>query len=124
MRTMMRTACAVLGALTIAGCAGNRGGPAGGEGGEFLQVRVENDGTIPSHVRVFLVRDGGAEALVGTMSTLGTETLSVTMPEIGGTYYLRAEGTGYALTSRRISLRGNETITWDMRQNILRRGGR
>jgi hypothetical protein len=121
---MIRTAFAAVAALTMAGCAGNSAG-AGEGGGEFLRVTVENDGAIPTHIRLFLVKDGGEEIMVGTMSTLGTETLTVNAPIIQGSYYLRAAGgTNYALTSRRVTLRGGETITWDMRQNILRLGSR
>ena len=125
MKTMMRTAAAVLAALTMAGCAGNSvGGGDGGEG-EFLRVTVENDGTIPTQIRVFLVPGSGQETILGAMSTLGTETLTTRIPMIQGTYRLRAEGgTGYSLLSPRVSLRGNETITWDMRQNLVRLGSR
>jgi hypothetical protein len=124
MKTMRRTAFAVLAALTMAGCAGNRGG-GDGEAGEFLRVTVENDGTIPTQVRVYLLSSGGQETQVGTMSTLGTETLSTRLGMISGTYRLRAEGgTGYTLTSPGVQLRGNETITWNMRQNIVRLGSR
>jgi hypothetical protein len=126
MKTMMRTAYAVLAALVMAGCAGNaRGGDTGGDGeGEFLRVTVENDGAIPTQVRVYLVPGSGQVTLLGTMSTLGTETLTATLPMIQGLYQLRAEGgTGYSLVSPRVDLRGNEEITWDMRQNrILLRG--
>lgn len=129
MRTMMRTTFAALAALVLAGCAGNAAGesatPGDGSAGEFLRVTVENDGTIPTQVRVYLIPGSGQEAMVGTMSTLGTETLTTTLPMIQGSYRLRAEGgTGYSLLSPRVSLRGNETITWDMRQNIVRLGSR
>lgn len=127
MKTMMRTAFAVLAALTVAGCAANRAAGEGGEGGdgEFLRVTVENDGTIPTQVRIYLIPGTGQELQVGSMSTLGTETLTVRAPMIEGSYRLRAEGgTGYQLLSPRVSLRGNETITWDMRQNIVRLGSR
>lgn len=127
MKAMMRTACAAAAALVTAGCAGGAAGAgmAGDGEGEFLRVMVENDGTIPAHVRVFLIPSGGgAETLVGTMGTLGTETLTTTLPRIQGSYRLRAEGTGYTLTSPPVSLRGNETIRWDMRNNIVRLGSR
>ncbi|HEX6369594.1 MAG TPA: hypothetical protein VF006_11810 [Longimicrobium sp.] len=125
MKTMMRTAFAVLAALAVAGCAGNSAGGGDGDGGEFLRVTVENDGAIPTQVRVYLVPGAGQETMLGSMSTLGTETLTARMPMIEGSYRLRAEGgTGYSLTSPRVSLRGNETITWDMRQNIVRLGSR
>ena len=122
---MMRTAVAVLAAMTMAACAGNTAGE-GRDGGEqateVLRVRVENNGTIPSHIRVSLIPEtGGAAARLGTMSTLGEETLTARLPEINGTYRLRAEGgTGSVLNSPPISLRGNETIIWDMRLNAVR----
>ena len=123
MKNIMRTAVAALAVLSMSGCAAKSAG--GGGGGEFLRVTVENDGTIPTHARIFLVKEGGEEYMVGTMSTIGTETLTLRAPIIQGSYYLRAAGgTGYALNSRRVTLRGGETITWDMRQNILRLGSR
>lgn len=129
MRMMKRATVAVLAAFALAGCAGNTAGdsatPGDGAAGEFLRVTVENDGTIPTQVRVYLVPGTGQEAQLGAMSTLGTETLSITLPTIQGSYQLRAEGgTGYSLVSPRVSLRGNETITWDMRRNVVRLGSR
>jgi predicted small secreted protein len=123
--SMMRTAFAVLAAMTMAGCAGNTAGD-GRDGDEqpqeVLRVLVQNNGTIPTHVRVSLVPEaGGAAARIGTMSTLGEETLTARLPEINGTYRLRAEGgTGSVLHSPPVSLRGNETIIWDMRLNAVR----
>lgn len=123
MKTIRRMACAAFAVAALAGCAGNRAG--GEEGGEYLRVTVENDGTIPTQVRVYLISSSGQESQVGTMSTLGTETLGTRLPMIGGTYRLRAEGgTGYTLTSPGVQLRGNETITWNMRRNIVQLGSR
>src|SRR5688572_27584249 len=119
----IRTAFAVLATLALAGCAGNKGGDGEGGGGtEVLRVRVQNNGTIPSHLRITLVpAAGGAEERLGTMSTLAEETLTARLPEINGTYRLRAEGgTGNVMVSPPISLRGNETIIWDMRLNAVR----
>lgn len=124
MKAILRTACAALAALAMAGCAGNRGGGDGRQG-EFVRVVVENDGTIPTQVRVYLVSDSGQETSLGAMTSLGTETLTARLPMVQGSYRLRAEGgTRYSLTSPRVSLRGNETITWDMRQNIVHLGTR
>lgn len=124
MRGMMRTAAAAMAALVMAACAANTAGEGNGEGGEgeMLRVRVENNGTIPSHLRISLIPEaGGAATRVGTMSTLASETLTVRMDEINGTYRLRAEGgTGNVLVSPAVSLRGNETIIWDMRLNAVR----
>jgi hypothetical protein len=121
MKTSLRRAGAVVAALLLTACAGNRGAEGAGGDGEVLRVVVSNDGTIPTQVRIYLVQTGAAEMIVGTMSTLGTETLTARAPSIGGTYQLRAEGgTGYQLISPRVQLRGNETISWDMRRNIVR----
>ena len=96
MTSMMRTAFAALAVLVMAGCATKSAG-AGDGAGELLRVTVENDGAIPTHVRVFLVRQGGEEMMVGTMSTLGTETLTLNgrypglvLPAGGGGHRLRA----------------------------------
>lgn len=121
--TMMRTAFAALAALVLAACAGNKSGDGEGGGGtEVLRVRVQNNGTIPSHLRITLVpAAGGAAERLGTMSTLAEETLTLRLPEINGTYRLRAEGgTGNVLVSPPVNLSGNETIIWDMRLNAIR----
>lgn len=119
MRGMMRTAGAMLAALVMAACAGNAAG--NGEGGNMVRVVVQNDGAIPTQARIYLMPDaGGGQINLGTMSTLGTETLNGRIP-VGGTYQLRAEGgTGYVLTSPRIQLRVGDMVTWDMRQNTVR----
>lgn len=124
MKGMMRKAAAIA-LVALAACAGNpRGEGAGGDGGGSLRVVVQNDGTIPAQVRVYLVPSGGAEITLGSLSTLGTETLSTSAPLVRGSYVLRAVGgTNYQLTSPPVQLRGNETITWDMRRNIVRLGG-
>lgn len=120
---MMRTAFAALAALTIAGCAGNRRPEDGSERGEeSVWVMVENDGTIPTQVRVYLLRLGSQEMLLGTMATLGRETLTASTRDFEGTYRLRAESsTGYVLSSPAFHLRGNETIVWVMNRNLIRR---
>jgi hypothetical protein len=121
MRGMMRWAGAVLAVLVMAGCAGNRASEAAGAGEDFVRVVVQNDGTIPTQVRVYLVPLSGGEINVGTMSTLGSETLTARAPVIRGRYVLRAEGgTGYRLTSPAVQLRGSDTVVWDMRLNQVR----
>ena len=121
MRGMMRWAGAVLAALVVAGCAGNPRGGQGGDGEDVVRVVVQNDGTIPTQVRIFLVPVSGAEVSVGSMSTLGSETLLARAPLIRGRYVLRAEGgTGRPLISPAIQLRAGDTVIWNMRLNQVR----
>jgi hypothetical protein len=121
MRGMMRWAGAMMAVLVMAGCAGNQAGAGAGSGEDFVRVVVNNDGTIPTQVRVYLVPLSGPEINVGAMSTLGSETLTARAPVIQGRYTLRAEGgTGYRLTSPAVQLRGSDTIIWDMRLNQVR----
>lgn len=124
MRSMMRTMGAALAVLVMAACAGNTPGegPSDRRGDQTVQVVVQNDGTIPSQVRVFLVPAGGPEIVVGTMSTLGTETLTARAPVISGQYRLRAEGgTRSVLTSPLIQLSSGDVIVWEMRRNVVQR---
>ena len=121
MRGMMRWASAMMAVLVMAACAGNQAGEGAGGGEDFVRVVVNNDGTIPTQVRVYLVPLSGPEINVGAMSTLGSETLTARAPVIQGRYTLRAEGgTGYRLTSPAVQLRGSDTVVWDMRLNQVR----
>ena len=124
MRTMMRWAGAMLAVLVMAGCAGNQGSEtAAGDGEDFVRVVVQNDGAIPTQVRVFMVPVSGAQISLGAMSTLGSETLTARAPLIRGRYVLRAEGgTGRPLISPGIQLRSGDTVVWNMRLNQVRIG--
>jgi hypothetical protein len=127
MRAMMRWAGAMMAVLVMAGCAANQGGQgsetANGDGEDFVRVVVQNDGTIPTQVRVFMVPASGAQISLGSMSTLGSETLTGRAPMIRGRYVLRAEGgTGRPLISPGIQLRSGDTVVWNMRLNQVRVG--
>lgn len=124
MRGMMRTMGAALAVLTMAACAGNNPGEGSSSqrADQTVRVVVQNDGTIPSQIRVFLVPSGGPEIIMGTMSTLGTETLTAQAPLISGQYRLRAEGgTRSVLTSPAMQLSNGDVIVWDMRRNVVQR---
>ena len=122
-RTMRRILTAAT-VVLVAGCAARpEAGTTPRGDGMPVRVTVQNDGTIPTHVRVYLIGGGGAPINLGAMSTLGTETLTGVIPG-RGSYQLRAEGgTGYQLTSPMVSLRGRDAIVWDMRRNRVTRGG-
>lgn len=119
MRGMMRTAVAAA-LMVLAACGGNPPGEGPGGSSDYLRVVVQNDGAIAAQVRVYLVPGSGPEIQLGSLSTLGTETLTASAPMIQGTYRLVARGgTNYELASPPVQLRGNETITWDMRRNVV-----
>jgi hypothetical protein len=123
MRGMMRMMGAALAVLTMAACAGNTGGSTLTDGpASPVRVVVENDGTIPTQVRVFLLPASGPEIILGTMSTLGTETLTVRSEINPGQYRLRAEGgTNRSLTSPVFQLGRGDVIAWEMSRNVVLR---
>jgi hypothetical protein len=123
MRGMMRKASAVLAVLAVTACAANDPGDRSSADGETpVRVVVENGGTIPTQVRVFLMPASGPEFILGSMSTLGTETLTVRGNVNPGQYRLRAEGgTSSVLTSPVFSLGRGDVIAWDMRRNVVQR---
>jgi hypothetical protein len=115
---MMRVMGAVLVALVLAACAGNRAGM----GGNTLTVMVQNDGAIPSQVRVFLVQSAGPEINLGTLPTLGTGTLTTTVEFTSGQYRLRAQGgTDAVQFSPPFAAAPGDVIQWDMRRNVIQR---
>lgn len=121
MRGMMRMVAAMVVALGLAGCFGNRAG-AEGPGGNTLTVTVQNDGAIPTQVQVFLVQSAGPEIRLGTLPTLGTGTLSTTQEFRSGTYRLRADsGTNPAQFSPPVSLAPGDVIIWELDRNVIQR---
>ena len=111
-----------LAVLALAGCAGNQED----EGlGSDLRVTVQNDGTIPVQVRIFLVStSGGMEQNMGSLSTLGSETLTASVRNPSANYRLRASGgTSYSLTSPTFTFRDGDHVVWDMRRNIISHRG-
>lgn len=122
MRGTMRKAGAMLAALVMAACAGNRGDGMEGPGGNTLQVTVQNDGAIASQVRVYLVQTGGPEINLGRLATLGSETLSTTVGFRSGQYRLRADGgTNSVQWSPPFAAAPGDVIIWDMRRNVIQR---
>jgi hypothetical protein len=114
----MRMMGALLAALVMGGCAGHLHTE---EPGTEAEVVVENDGTIASLVRVYLIPVSGTLVSLGTMSTMGVETLAIPGPVLPGQYRFRAEsGTGRFLTSPVFQLRPGDTVVWEMRLNRVR----
>lgn len=122
MRGAMRRAAGALAMLVVAGCAANpRTDAAAGEDA-FVRVVVENERAYPSFLRIVLVPASGPDVVLGTTSTLGTDTLVARGHLPPGRYSLRAErgaqnvGSG----SMTVYLRGGETLYWNLRRQELR----
>ena len=123
MRGTMRKTGALVVALVLSACAGNRGGDGTMEpGGNTLTVTVQNDGAIPSQVQVFLVQPADQDVRLGTLPTLGTGTLTTQTEFRSGQYRLRAEtGTGTVLLSPPFAARPGDVITWNLQRNVIQR---
>lgn len=121
MRTIGLRLTGLLMAFVMAGCAANKNSE-DDTPPEILRVTVQNDGTITQQPRINLVPEGGGSMtiLVGRLTTLGVETLTVRRPDLGGTYRLQAQATGgFIINSPVFSTRGNEELYWDLRRNVV-----
>ncbi|HEX8393566.1 MAG TPA: hypothetical protein VF665_14575 [Longimicrobium sp.] len=117
----IRIVASLLAAIVVTGCATTRPGEEETPP-EILRVVIQNDGVITQQPRINLVPEGGGTMpiLVGRLTTLGVETLTVRRPDLGGTYRLQAQATGgFVLTSPIFSTRGNEQLYWDLRRNTV-----
>lgn len=124
MRKRVRWAGGLLAALVMAGCAANQPGDGAAEGGDVVQVVVQNEGSMRNFARVFLVpTDGSGRIDLGIMSTTRTDTLTARAPRLKGRYMLLAEGGPNAGTSRSpvVILDGSGTVVWNMRNHQVHR---
>ncbi|HYW13704.1 MAG TPA: hypothetical protein VE871_17205 [Longimicrobium sp.] len=127
MRRRVRWAGGMLAALVMAGCAANQpgkgaAGDAAAEGGDVVQVVVQNEGSMRNFPRIFLVpTDGSGRIDLGIMSTTRTDTLTARAPRLKGRYMLLAEGGPNAGVSRSpvVILDGSGTVVWNMRNHML-----
>jgi hypothetical protein len=123
MRGMMRRAGGALAALLVAGCAANPGSDgADAAGGEdaFVHVVVQNERAVLLFLNVYLVPATGTPIRLGTMSTLGTDTLVARGPLPPGRYTLRATSGDVRVPEQNVQLRGGETLYWNLRTHLLR----
>ena len=91
--------------------------------GEVVDVEVNNDLSVPTHITVYVVTDVGSRQMIGTVSPGRTARLSYRAGVITGNYRLAAtvasQTQGDYLVSNAVALTGGETITWEIRNNVL-----
>jgi hypothetical protein len=91
--------------------------------GEVVNVEVNNNLQIPTPITIYTWSDVGSRQLVGSVSPGSHATLHFRAPHITGNYRLVArvssQTQGDYLVSNAVALTGGETITWDVRSNVV-----
>lgn len=109
---------AVLSACASGGMGQGDAGPAA------ASVVVNNNLTVPTSLTIHLVPESGVRRLLGSVSPGGTEQLPVRGALVAGRYRLLARTTGGTdLVSDPFTITEGETVTWDLRSNMIRVGG-
>ncbi|MBW3661089.1 MAG: hypothetical protein KY397_05595 [Gemmatimonadetes bacterium] len=108
-----------LGAIAVAtACAS--GGSGGEEGGVEARVEVINEVQPPSTVSVYMDEEVGGRTLLGTVAPMATRTLPVRSFRSNANYRLEARTDGgREIVSGRFTLNPGETVTWNLRTNVL-----
>ena len=91
--------------------------------GETVNVEVNNNLQIPTAITVYAWSDVGSRQLLGNVSPGSQGTLRFHAAHITGSYRLVArvasQTQGDYLVSNSVALVGGETITWDVRANVV-----
>ena len=91
-----------------------------GARGETVLIEVDNDVPLPTAFTVYAFSETGSRRLVGSLSPGRPGTLRLTGGELSGRYRFTAvRQLGSAITSPPIALQGGETVTWDLRDNVI-----
>ncbi|HSU17195.1 hypothetical protein [Longimicrobium sp.] len=104
-------AVAVLGACSLFG----RGVP-----GETVTLEINNNLALPAPVTVYAYSDVGSRQLVGSLVPDKQAVLRFHSAHITGSYrFVAVVRRGAQLVSNSVSLTGGETVTWELRNNVL-----
>jgi hypothetical protein len=104
-------AAAVLGACSLFG----RGAP-----GESVTIEVNNNLALPTPVTVYAYSDVGSRQLIGSLVPEKTAVLHFNSAHITGSYrFVAVVRRGAQIVSTPVSLTGGETLTWELRNNVL-----
>jgi hypothetical protein len=110
--TLAVLALPLLGACALLG----RGSP-----GETVTLEINNNLAVPMPITVYAYSDVGARQLVGSVPPDREAVLRFHAPHITGDYRFVAQVQRNAqLVSNPINLNGGETVSWELRNNIIR----
>jgi hypothetical protein len=101
----------LLGACSLLG----RGSP-----GETVTLEINNNLAVPAALSVYAYSDVGSRQLIGSVSPDRQAVLRFHAAHITGNYrFVAVVRRGSQLVSNPVSLNGGETVTWELRNNVL-----
>jgi hypothetical protein len=105
--------------LLGAACAG-RGAFVEEEGAQRgVTLWVRNNLSSPSALRVYVISEGGARDLLGTVSPAETKSLPVRQPPVGRYRFLARTDGGSEVISNIVTFHENEVLEWDLFSNVV-----
>jgi hypothetical protein len=89
--------------------------------GETVTLEINNNLAVPMPVSIYAYSDVGSRQLIGAIEPDREAVLRFHAPHITGSYRFVAQVQRNAqLVSTYITLNGGETVSWELRNNILR----
>jgi hypothetical protein len=89
--------------------------------GETVTLEVNNNLALPMPVSIYVYSDVGSRQLIGAIEPDREAVLHFHAAHITGSYRFMAQVQRNAqLFSTPISLNGGETVSWELRNNIIR----
>jgi hypothetical protein len=88
--------------------------------GETVTLEVTNNLALPEPVTVYAWSDVGARQLVGSLVPDKMTVLHFRSGHITGSYrFVAVVDRGRQIVSSSVALTGGETLTWELRNNVL-----
>ncbi|HEX8904745.1 MAG TPA: hypothetical protein VF771_07890 [Longimicrobiaceae bacterium] len=88
--------------------------------GETVTLEINNNLPVPQPLTIYAYSDVGARQLVGSIVPDKVSVLRFHASNITGNYrFVGVLGRGAQIVSNFVALSGGETLTWELRNNIL-----
>lgn len=91
--------------------------------GEWVDFEVNNNLPLRTAITIYTLSDLGNRQLIGNVNPGSTARLRFRAPVITGNYRLVARESsqtqGDYLVSNAVALTGGETVTWEIRNNVI-----
>jgi hypothetical protein len=91
--------------------------------GEMVEVEVNNDLPVRTPLTIYILSDVGNRQLIGSVAPGSTSRLRFRATTITGNYRFVArvssQTQGDYLVSNSVALTGGETVSWEIRNNVL-----